>query len=69
MIPGKKKWERTEACRKVERMYQNFGIDTSNMSEEELQAIVDKYIRLKKDLDADLAQSEKHKDKFEDDLI
>lgn len=63
----KKNFEKDEIIRKLEKMYQNYGIDTSNMDEEEWERLKKQY--QKKDLDSDLKKSEEYKDKFLDDIV
>ena len=69
MSPGKNKREKSEFCKKIEELYHNYGIDTSNMTDEEFEDIERAYSQMGKDLDADLLESEKHRDKFADDII
>lgn len=63
-----KEKEKSPYLRKIEQLYQNYGIDTSNMDEEEFTRLINMY-KNGRDLDADLRESEKHKDKFSEDLI
>ncbi len=59
--------ENDEIIKKLEKMYQNYWIDTSNMDEEEWERLRKQY--LKKDLDSDLKKSEKYKDQFSEDIV
>lgn len=61
--------KRREVCKKIAEIYHNYGIDTSNMEDSEIDNIVEMYISMGRDIDADLRESEKHKDKFGEDLI
>jgi len=61
--------EKSGLAKKIESMYQNYGIDTSNMSDEEFDRICDLYRRQKEDIDADLKKSEEFKERFEDDIV
>jgi hypothetical protein len=69
MSAEKRKRERNNFCKKLEELYHNYGIDTSNMDEEEFQSIYDLYNTTGRDIDQDLRESEKHKDKFAEDII
>lgn len=62
-------FKRREICKKVAEIYHNYGIDTSNMEDSELESIAEMYYSMGRDIDADLKESEKHKDKFGEDLI
>ncbi len=59
--------EKDEFFKKLEKLYQNYGIDTSNMDEEEWERLKQQYRG--KNLDADLKESEKYKDQFLDDIV
>jgi hypothetical protein len=69
MFPGKNKKEKSEICKKIEELYHNYGIDTSNMSDEEFESVERAYSHSGKDLDADLKESEKYRDRFADEII
>jgi hypothetical protein len=71
MAKRKEKKEETDpVIRKITKMYENYGMDISNMSEEEFERIKQLYRNTNKaDLDADLKKSEKFKDRFADDIM
>lgn len=69
MTPPKKKRGNTHIQDKIERLYTNYGIDTSTMGEEEFDRLVEEYSRKPENLEADLQKSEEYKDKFSEDLI
>lgn len=53
---------------KVNKMYKNFGLETTFMEDEEgsLDAVYEFYDKNREQLDRDLAASEQHAEKFED---
>jgi len=55
--------------KKIQKMYSNYGMDTSGMSDDEFQRIREMYLSLKKDIDSDLKNSEKFKDVFSEDIL
>ena len=55
--------------KKIIKMYENYGIDVSNISEEEFDRIKNLYKSTKKDINSDLKNSEKFKGRFDDDII
>ena len=55
--------------RKVERLYHNYGMNTADMSDDEFQRICDSYKVNEKNIDRDLRESEKHKERFTEDII
>lgn len=61
--------EKDDLTRKIERLYQNYGIDTSNMEEDELDRLKSSYKKKAKSIDEDLKKSEIHKDKYTDDIV
>lgn len=61
--------EKSPLAKKIEKMYQNYGINTADMSDEEFERICDLYRKHRRDIDVDLKKSEKHKDRFEDDIV
>ena len=65
----KQKEERDPLSKKIEKMYHNYGIDTSDMSDEEFQRMKDQYLAKKQNLDHDLRESEKFKERFADDIV
>lgn len=64
-----KKQEIGPIIKKIMKMYENYGIDVSNMAEEEFERIKDLYKQSQKDLDADLKKSEKYKGLFDEDIM
>lgn len=66
---GKPQKDKSEIWKKIEQLYQNYGIDTSSMTEEEFQRLAEMYSKNGVDLDADIQNSERHKDKFSEDVI
>lgn len=59
--------DKDEIIKKLERLYQNYGIDTSNMDDIEWERLRKQYKN--KDLDFDLKESEKYREKFSEDLV
>lgn len=57
--------------KKIKKMYQNYGINTSDMDEEELLRLYKDYTSSSKDkdLDADLKKSERYSNVFGEDEI
>jgi hypothetical protein len=55
--------------KKIEKMYENYGMDISNMSEEEFDRLIEMYSGPNHDIDVDLKKSEKFKNVFSDDVI
>jgi len=55
--------------KKLIRLYKNYGLDISNMSEEEVERIRDRYDRTESSLDIDLKKSEKYSNKYAEDII
>jgi hypothetical protein len=64
-----KKEELDPVTKKIIKMYENYGMDVSNMSEEEFERIKSLYKTMKKDIDKDLRDSEKYKGSFGDDIM
>lgn len=58
-----------EFIKKIEKLYQNYGIDTSNMDEDEFERLRASYQVHGKNIDNDLEKSEKYKNQFEDDIV
>lgn len=55
---------------KIKRLYNNYGIDISDMEEEEYTRIINSYSNNRKKLEEDLGKSEEIKGMFtEDDII
>ena len=56
--------------KKVDEMYENYGIDPTGMDEEDLSRVYKYYFGKKEELEADYEQSKKHAGIFdEDDMI
>lgn len=55
--------------RKIEKLYRNYGISTENIADDELERLKDMYKRKGQSIDKDLKESEKYKERFEDDTI
>lgn len=55
--------------KKIKKMYQNYGINTANMAEDELDRLYEKYRDEPKALEKDLKDSEKFSIVFADDII
>lgn len=55
--------------RKIEKIYHNYGIDTSDMTEEEFDRIKVEYLFGKSNIDKDLKESEKFKNIFKEDIV
>lgn len=69
MSPKKKIKGYNRIYEKIERLYENYGIDTAAMDEEEFDRLILDYIKKPGKLDEDLEKSEKHKNKFSEDII
>ncbi len=54
---------------KLRQMYENWGIDTTDMEEDELQRVLRPYISGERSLEKDLKASAVHAKKFKDDII
>jgi len=61
--------EKDSISKKLEKMYQNYGINTSDMSDDEFDRIKESYLKEGKDLDDDLKKSEQFKERFENDIV
>jgi hypothetical protein len=61
--------ERSEFSKKLERLYENYGIDTSSMEDDEFERLGKAYISSGKNIDDDLKESEKYRGKFSDDIV
>lgn len=56
--------------KKVDEMYENYGIDPTGMDESDLARVYRYYFDKREDLEADYEQSKKHAGSFdEDDMI
>jgi hypothetical protein len=69
MTPPDNKPDTAEILEKIKILYHNYGIDTANMTEEEFDRLIEKYSSGGNNLDKDLFESEKHKERFLDDMI
>jgi hypothetical protein len=65
----KKQPEKDALVRKIETMYRNYGLDTSNMSEDEFDRIKRSYQETGKSIDVDIKASEKFKKRFSEDIM
>jgi hypothetical protein len=62
--PPNKTWE------KIKKLYNNYGIDTENMEEDEVSRLIDYYENNKNNLEKDILKSLTNKESFsEDELI
>ena len=62
--PPNKTWE------KIKKLYNNYGIDTENMEEDEVSRLIDYYENNKNNLEKDISKSLTNKESFsEDELI
>ena len=61
--------EKDALTKKIEKMYQNYGIDTSSMSDEEFERMKEQYLIKGKDINSDLKESEKFKERFVNDIV
>ena len=50
-------------------MYKNYGIDISNMAEEEFERMKELYVHRGEDIDFHLKESEKYSGKFVEDIL
>lgn len=57
------------AIKKIKKMYENYGINTADMSEQELDRLYKSYKKLGGDIDKDLKDSERFSSVFEEDII
>jgi hypothetical protein len=69
MFKKGRKEETDPVIKKLIKMYGNYGMDISNMSEDEFERLKNLYLHPSKNLDSDLKESEKHKDRFVDDIM
>lgn len=64
------KKEKDALSKKLEKLYRNYGIDISEIEEDELERLKEAYSSGKNSIENDLRDSEQHRDKFvEMDLI
>lgn len=61
--------EKDALIKKLEKMYQNYGIDISEMDEEEFERLRQSYRERPQELEHDLEKSEQFKDRFVDDIV
>nr|BDD46174.1 hypothetical protein 11 [bacterium] len=70
MSHGKVEEPEDQVIQKIKKLYSNYGIDISDMTEEEFFRIRAKYLqRPDGDLDRDLEESQKHIATFHDRII
>ncbi len=55
--------------RKVDRIYENYGIDPRCMDDGDLSSVYSYYLENKEELDNDYRESQAHSGKFDDDDI
>lgn len=65
--PQEKKMD--SITKKIIKIYQNYGLDISDMSVEEFDRMKEMYQQKKSDIDADLKQSEKFINDFSEDIL
>jgi len=65
----KLKEEKDALRKKLEKIYKNYGLDTSNMTDDEFERMKEFYGQNGKDIDEDLKESEKYKDRFVDNIV
>ena len=65
----KKRLSYGKLIERIKIIYDNYGIDISTMDEDELKRIAETYSLNIDKLEQDIAESEKHKDKFLEDII
>jgi hypothetical protein len=66
----KKKSKFDIELKKIRKIYENYGIDTSDMSEEELDRIYHQYKKTNRSIENDVRESERYSAVFdEDDII
>lgn len=61
--------ENDPIVKKIIKIYENYGMDISNMSEEEFERLRSKYVGNKAQLNQDVKNSEKYRGKFTDDVL
>lgn len=63
--------KKDDITKKIIKIYQNYGIDIADMSDEEFDRIKKSYINPENELnlDVDLEKSEKYIEKFKEDII
>lgn len=68
--PQKKDPRYESDIKKIKKIYENYGIDTSDMSEEELDRIYHEYKRNGRSIEGDVKESDKYSSILnEDDII
>lgn len=68
-INNSKKKEKDALTKKIEKLFQNYGLDTTNMSDDEFERLKRFYKKNRKNIEQDLQTSEQYKDKFSDDIV
>lgn len=66
LMPEEKK---EPLVRKILKLYENYGLDISDMDEDELNRLVELYKSGVSNIDKDLKKSSKHAGKFENDIL
>lgn len=64
-----KRKDKDKLIEKIKELYQNYGIDTSDMDDDELARLKDLYKKKGKDIDLDLENSKKFRERFADDIV
>lgn len=67
--PKKKTTKIDPDIKKIKKLYENYGINTTDMSEEEFERLVQQYRAQGKSLEKDLKESEKYSSIFGDEDI
>jgi hypothetical protein len=55
--------------KKIIKIYKNYGLDVSNMSDEEISRIRGKYESSESNIDDDLKKSERYSERFSDNIL
>ena len=67
---GKKKATKYDSeIKKLKKLYENYGINTSDMSEEEFERLYNQYVSSGKNINKDLKDSEQYSKAYDDDII
>jgi hypothetical protein len=59
----------TESAKKVNEIYENYGIDPRSMDERDLTGVYEYYSRNQKELEIDLVKSREYSGKFDNDIL
>lgn len=65
----KKNTKHDAMIKKIKKMYENYGINTSDMGEDEFDRLCKKYLKKENSLQDDLKASEQYSDVYDDDII